>query len=365
MLVTKCRPVCLALILAIAAGCATNQTKWPKGDDGSDRDRIDEVETFLERSGRIAELAFPILTSNVELCGRRVTRSIGLSWLVERELPRGYRDVFVRRYGVSDSPTLDNVVDGGPAGAAGLRRWDTITAVDGEPVRGSARSTIREVFREAAEDGEITLTYERDARTMVAVIAPVPACDVGVHLVWGDQVDALADRNDIYITMGMYRIETDEGLQALIGHQLAHITAGHVAATQTRKAIGAGADGVVTVAGNLFLVLAAIAASASGDDVDLDEPFSTGWFFTDLAEGMFTHRDERTADRVSMYMLERSGLDPQAAIDFWRTIALENPETVPFAERHPVNAERLDSLDSVVAEVAAKRKAGQPMVPNP
>ena len=362
---TKSRQAGLTLILAIAAGCATNQTKWPEGDDGSDRDRIDEVETFLERSDRVAELAFPILTSNVELCGKRVTRSIGLSWLLERELPRGYRDVFARRYGVSDSPTLDNVVNGGPAGAAGLRRWDTITAVDGEPVRGRTRSAIREVFRKAAEDGEMTLTYERDGRTMVTVIAPIPACDVGVHLVQGDQVDALADRNDIYITTGMYRVETDEGLQALIGHQLAHITAGHVAATQTRKAIGVAADSVVTVVGNVFLALGAVAASASGDDVDLDEPFSTGWFFTDLAEGMFTHGNERTADRVSMYMLERAGLDPQTAIDFWRTIALENPETMPFAERHPVSANRLDSLDTAFAEVAAKRKAGEAMVPSP
>ncbi len=187
---TKSRQAGLTLILAIAAGCATNQTQLPEGDDGSDRDLIDEVETFLKRSGRVAELAFPILTSNVELCGKRVTRLIGLSWLLERELPRGNRDVFVRRYGVSDSPTLDNVVNGGPAGAAGLRRWDTITAVDGDPVRGRTRSAIREVFREAAEDGEITLTYERDGRTMVTVIAPIPACDVGVHLVQRDQVDA-------------------------------------------------------------------------------------------------------------------------------------------------------------------------------
>ena len=362
---TKSRQAGLTLILAIAAGCATNQTQLPEGDDGSDRDLIDEVETLLKRSGRVAELAFPILTSNVELCGKRVTRLIGLSWLLERELPRGNRDVFVRRYGVSDSPTLDNVVNGGPAGAAGLRRWDTITAVDGDPVRGRTRSAIREVFREAAEDGEITLTYERDGRTMVTVIAPIPACDVGVHLVQRDQVDAHADRNDIYITTGMYRIGTDEGLQALIGHQLAHITAGHVEAMQARMSVGVAADTVATVVGNMFLVLGALAESASGEDVDLDEPFSTGWFFTELAEGMFTHGDERTADRVSMYMLERAGVDPHAAIDFWRTMALESPEAMPFDERHPVNARRLDGLDSALAEVAAKRKAGQPMVPNP
>lgn len=212
------------------------------------------------------------------------------------------------------------------------------------------------------DDGRVDIIYERDGETATAIVTPVTACEVGVALVEDKQPNAFADGRNVYLTTGLYLTGADVDLQIVVAHLLAHILKGHVAAEQTRRAVGAAADVGVTVAVNTLLVLGAIGAGLGGEDVsNLDMPwFHTGGFFRELAGRMFSHREEREADELSLAMLERAGVPPLAVVDFWRDLAMDPGDLVAFTERHPINAERLERLDAALAEALDERESPQP-----
>ena len=360
---------CVVALLGLG-GCATTDGPKPMT-IAEEAELVEEIETLADRAGKLKDLAFPILASNVEACGKRVRPSIGASWITEADLggwPNEHRAVAKRHFGVSRRPVLDHVVDGGPAADAGLRRWDTIVAVDGRHLRsgGGDQSDIAMIVESGADDGRMEITYERDSETASVIVIPVTACDVGVALAEDEQPNAFADGRNVYLTKGLYWAEPDVGLQVIVAHQLAHILEGHVRKEQTRQAVGAAADVGVTVAVNTLLVFGAIFLTLAGADVDLpEEPIDTGWFFAELAGRMFTHRDEREADELSLVMLERAGVPAEAVVDFWRELAAEPADLVAFGDRHPTNAERLGRLDAALARILDERESPKPSIPEP
>lgn len=359
---------CIVALLGLG-GCATTDAVRPMT-AAEERERVDEIEALADRAGKLNDLAFPVLASNVEVCGERVVGSIGASWITESDLdgwPNERRAVAKRHFGVSRRPVLHHVVDRGPAAKAGLRRWDTVVAVDGKPLpaTGGDRPDVAAIIESAADDGRLDITYKRAGETASAIVIPVMACDMGVALVEDEQPNAFADGRNVYLTTGLYLTEADVGLQAIVAHQLAHILKGHVRAEQTRRAVGAAADVGVTVAVNTLFVIGAIAAGLGGADVSNlpDEFFHTGGFFMELAGRMFTHRDEREADELSLLMLERAGVRVRDVVDFWRDLAMEPADLVSFMERHPANAERLGNLDATLARVLDERESPKPAEP--
>ncbi|MDE0442471.1 MAG: M48 family metalloprotease [Gammaproteobacteria bacterium] len=348
------RAGCLGPLLALS-GCMTTDSGGPMS-PAEERELIDEVQAVVDRAGKIHELTFPILTANVDVCGERVRPTIGATWITEADLdgwPTRRRVVAKAHFGIGQRPVLDDVVDGGPAAAAGLRRWDTISSIDGNAVpQGGRRSEVAEILESAAGDGRIEFAYERDGETALAEVTPVMACDVRVVLVDDGEPTAFVDGHDIYVTTGLYLTEAEAALQAVVAHQLAHIVAGHVRAQKARRAVGASVDVGVTVAVNVLMMLGAAAAAAGGDDIGSDLPFfSTGGFFSEMAGRMFTHRNEREADDLSLPMLERAGVSVSDAVGFWRDLAAEPGDLAAFVEKHPVNDERLDHLDATLARI--------------
>ena len=186
------------------------------------------------------------------------------------------------------------------------------------------------------------IKYERGPGTRYeTVVTPVEGCAYPVRLVHEDAINAYADGNAIYITLGMYRFaRTDLELQAVIAHELAHNSEGHIAKTMGRGRLGALVD-----------------AAAAAYGVDTEGAFSR------IAMAMFNKQFEREADYVSMYMLERAGVDASEASGLWRRMALEHPDSVIFAGTHPTTAERFVNLGNAYEEIAAKRRAGHPLLP--
>lgn len=341
-------------VAAVNIGCTTT-TEISRGDRSevaAERQRQMELflDTWLDRRGRMGALAYPILVANAGLCGERVEPLLGVSWVTRGDLGRGmedYREVLESRHGVASRPTLVNVFDGGPADEAGLRRWDVIVSLDGREVpadrwHADTREEFADLLREAAADGRVELVVERESSRVSSSVATETACASSVHLVEDDAVNAFADGDDIYVTMGMFRfVENDLEMQAVIAHELAHNAEGHVA-----KSIGN-----VT----LGTILDAAFDAATGID--------TGGAFGQLAGLVFSQDFEREADYISMYMLERAGIDAEEASNFWRRIAVENPAAVVIAGTHPTSAERFVNLDEAYREIVRKRESGEPMVP--
>lgn len=336
----------------LVVGCTT--TRMPEADrETVKREQKHQkelvVRTLLERDGRLSDLAYPILTANTELCGKRTEPLIGIAWVTRKDLSgmtRPYRKT-VKEMGVGKRPMLIHVTDNGPAHAAGLQVGDVLVAVDGKrvPTRGlgNPRNKLRKQLREAAEDGVLEFDYERGSGTRYkAVVEPVLGCAYPVRLVHDDSINAFADGNAIYITVGMYRFaRNDLELQAVIAHELAHNSEGHIAKMRARGLLGSVVD---------------VAAAAVG--------VNTEGGFTRLAMQMFSKSFEREADYVSMYMLERAGIDATEAASLWRRMAVEHPDSVIFAGTHPTTSERFVNLENAHKEIISKRQADRPLLPS-
>lgn len=333
------------------AGCATT-TSIPQVDENAvareqDYQKNLVVQTLLERHARLADLSLPILASNVELCGNSTRPLIGIAWATEKDVSdvgRPYRETMMG-LGLGKKPMLLHVTAGSPAEAAGLRQGDYIEMVDGEAVPfpriGNPRGKFTKQLDEAGGDGKVDIAYTRQGIPHTATVEPVEACDYPVNLVDDDSINAFADGNGIFITVGMYRFaRTDLELQAVIAHEMAHNSEGHI-----RKKIG----------NSLLGAVVDIAAAAYG--------VNTQGAFAEAAGMAFSQSFEREADYVSLYMLERAGVDSSEASDFWRRMAMENPDSVIFARSHPTSAERFVNLTETHREIVGKRESGASIFP--
>ncbi|HXK25217.1 MAG TPA: M48 family metalloprotease, partial [Myxococcota bacterium] len=88
----------------------------------------------------------------------------------------------------------------------------------------------------------------------------------------------------------------------------------------------------------------------------------------ELGHVVLGHRKERAAseaeaDYFALYLLARAGFDTDAAADAWRRRARTAPESLIEWGNHPSAPERALAAERALAEIAAKRAAGQPLVP--
>ena len=148
----------------------------------------------------------------------------------------------------------------------------------------------------------------------------------------------------IFVFTGIIPVaKTEDGLAAILGHEISHKLAGHVGEK---------------ISGQVWLVAFVILAAVLGD-------FSLGSskFIYDLA---FTLRNSRTmeneADHLGLLMSARACYDPKAAISFWtRMLEVEKRQggSVPaLMSTHPASADRVKYLQQWIPEAELEAEKG-------
>ncbi|MGE0821776.1 MAG: M48 family metalloprotease [Candidatus Binatia bacterium] len=170
------------------------------------------------------------------------------------------------------------------------------------------------------------LQLDRVSRRLLQAIPRPP--QVNFILAAGEKsVNAGATFGKIIVAEGLMRfVQSDDELAMILGHELAHLTEGHVsrgAMNNVLLNIGSlivgsfipGGDAAANVAGQLFL-------------------------------NRFNQEQEREADHVGLRYAYDAGYDPVAAAYVMRRMAEEIPETANagFFSSHPSSAERFETL---------------------
>ena len=141
------------------------------------------------------------------------------------------------------------------------------------------------------------------------------------------QVNAGATFGQVIVTSGLLDfVRDDDELAAVIGHEIAHITEGHV----TRGALGS-------------VALSALAILVDSQAPGLGQLAAGGG---QLFLNRFTQDQERKADRVGLDLAYRSGFDPRAAARVQERLGVAVPQTMRagYFDTHPSSVDRKKAL---------------------
>lgn len=163
-------------------------------------------------------------------------------------------------------------------------------------------------------------------------------------------LNAHADGQNVVIYPAMVDFtKNDNHLAFIIAHEFAHNLMGHIAATKQNATVG-----------SLLGIVADVAAGAAGAN--------TQGLFGKIgqAQGVMRYSSafESEADYVGLYILARAGFAIEQAPDFWRIMSQAEPDSIYIAQSHPTNPARTIAMGKTVAEIRAKQRAGQPLIPN-
>ncbi len=354
--------VACLIALTIASGCTTTTT-MATGSAAEVAHEKDEqtrlaLKTRWNRLAKLDRLIYPIRKANTDLCGNQVRNMIGIRFSTAWHFKRHERAVARELLSLSDRYAVLGVTPGSPAEAAGIRRGDTILAIDGKftpVVKGAIGkinrdNTLNRLLDSAAADGEVRLQLQRDGNFVSVTVVPELLCSHPLVLIEDSQLNAFADGKSVYITTGMVRFtESDAELQTVLAHELAHNTEKHIRKREGNALLGG-------------LVAAAVVMAAGG----AASPSATDFVNTGvrIGEGAFSRDFEREADYVSLYMLERASIDASESSNLWRRMAIENSAAIRYGATHPTTAERFINLNAVHQEIRDKRAVGLPLDPN-
>ena len=227
---------------------------------------------------------------------------------------------------------IAGVITKSPADVAGLQAGDVLTRLNHQPIT-SLRQLAAAIKRLAPGD-EVEVAYQRQEETRTASLRvdAVPR-NIVFHMTTDEEVNAFAAPGGlITVTYGMMRfIHSDDELAVVLGHELAHVTRGHVA-----KNVG------TSMAAGLF-------GGALGGAIDIFVPglgTLVGSRVSQAIQSQFSKDLEREADFVGLTYVSRAGFDVQAGWHIWERFSIEVPST--FASRllstHPTSPERMIRL---------------------
>lgn len=163
----------------------------------------------------------------------------------------------------------------------------------------------------------------------------------------------VGDAQHILIHSGLIlRLKRAEELQAVLAHEIAHITNGHI----TRRA--ANARSTRTAAG-LGLLLSAAAAVAGQGKAAAGIAMGT----TSSAQRVFfshTRAEEAAADQSGLRYMAAAGVDPRAAIDVLENFRGQEVLNVgrqdPYALTHPLSNDRIRAVEGYAAGYAGRTR---------
>lgn len=138
--------------------------------------------------------------------------------------------------------------------------------------------------------------------------------------------------------------DTPDALAAVIGHEAAHLTQGHVLERERR----ASRTDMIGVLANAATGLGGLAREGA----------VLGWFLP------FSREQETESDAVGVAYMAKAGYDPRAALYLWRNMADTRQGRAPeFASSHPAPdtrmADLVPHLTTALADYNAARDAGK------
>lgn len=281
---------------------------------------------------RVAAIGFRLTTANAAWCPVRQPQ-FGWIWGDPRLYTPDRRAEALAAYGANDHghAYIAALAPAAPAASAGMTVGTPVTGMagarlpDGVGDHPFARITAIETSV-AALPVDIPLALDVGAGRVVT-ITPAAGCASDFRVEANERPAAVADGRMVLVNQGLADFAADDDeLAAAIAHELAHNILRHRARLD-----------------------------AAGIDRGLGKQFGRN--------ARLFKQTEVEADRLSVWLLAGAGYDPAAAVRFWERFGQRKGRPLFQASTHPNWRDRVASLQTEAAVIAAARAAGQPLHP--
>lgn len=344
----------MAACCVACAGPSTNIPGVTSDEVASERrkQQVAQIQTYFSQLARLQNVAYRLTHANRADCKEDVAPRLGFTSITPNELPGKYKELAIEALGLSEgTSTITSVAEGSPAAKAGIRQGDELVSLDGEPVPSTEASVWIATFMKRSDGKSVNVELRRNNQSLSRTVPTVMTCSVPILLMPDEQTNAFTDGKRIVIFSGIMRVaQTDAELATVVGHELAHVTMGHLKKREQNKIAGAVGGAVLDVG------LAMVGVYTGG-------AFTRG--LGDVGGRAYATDFEREADYVGTYYVARAGYDPSTAERFWRSLAQENPKQIFYAGLHPTSPERFLLMQKTNEEIADKKKRRAPLIPEP
>jgi len=283
---------------------------------------------------RVATVAWRLQTASIGLC-KTVTRLPGFTVHSLGQYAPQDRERLTKAYGLGSRPAVLAVVSGGAAAKAGLQAGDAIVTINGQPVPVQVppladyftTGAVEAKLEQAMNLGATVIEVRRGATQIRIAFEGDKGCASSVQIVPGTALGGQADGRYVQLTGASVAFtQNNDALAALMAHELAHNFLQHRARLD--------AEGV-----------------------------SRGALSGFGKSGARFRATEYEADRLSVWVVARSGYDLDAVVPFWTAWA-KRRDPGPFSDgTHPNWKSRIKRIAAAVAEVKAQKAADKPLMP--
>ena len=283
---------------------------------------------------RVARIGHRLAVANADLCA-------DLRWLpgfAVHDLSQyggDYRSAAIRAFGLGTKPAVLAVPEGGPADRAGLRADDVLLSLDGQALPDGEDDSggsfermegILDAVEQAFADGVADIDIQRGAANATIRVQAERGCASRFQIVPSRRLNALADGRYVQLTTAIADYAQDEQeLAAVLAHEFAHNVLAH----------------------RLRLDAASV---------------ERGFFGNFGRNARLIRETEIEADRLSVYLLERAGYDPEAPVRFWSRFGRRGLNFLGSAT-HPNWRRRIDLFRAEIDAVRRARAAGTVPMP--
>lgn len=284
---------------------------------------------------RVATIGHRLAVANLDWCREQ-------AWLpgfVLHDLSQygaDHRAQAARTFGLDAGPGVLALVPAGPAERAGLRTDDILVGMDESPLPAGApgrtgsfarMERILAALDAALADGRVTLALRRRGQQLSLTVNAVRGCATRFQIVPGGRMNAQADGVYVQVTTALAQYAGDDAeLAAVLAHEFAHNVLGH----RVRLNAAGVRRGVFANFGN---------------------------------NARRIRETEIEADRLSVWLMERAGYDPDAAVRFWSRFGRRGLNFLG-SPTHPNWRLRVQSFEAEIAKIRAARAAGRTPVPD-
>jgi predicted Zn-dependent protease len=138
---------------------------------------------------------------------------------------------------------------------------------------------------------------------------------------------------------------TDAGLATVLGHEVAHATAEHVAERIEREKL-------------TRIALAIIAGGVAVTPAQYTHLLALLGVGSEAATLPFSRKQESEADHIGLIYMARAGYDPHQAVAFWKRMlaASKGKEPPEWESDHPSNAHRVEQVEGWLPEAERARR---------